>query len=388
MSAVNESEYYDPKREPEAESVPKELKLTNWKNEPSFQDLYQNYKDAQADHSLVLEDLEKRKINFEGGAPINAPKGKSNARPKLIRKQAEWKYPALEEPFLNTQSMFAIKPRTFEDVDSARQNETLINYQWTVKIDKVELVGDIVKTIVDEGTVIVKTGWESDEDEIMVEEEVPTYYSPEESLMVIEQAVQSGQMTPEQAQQIMLSGQPIPSGTKIIEVPKIVLVKNNPTYEVCDNRNVVLDPTANGKPKDLQFIIHEYDTDMNELKQEEYKREIVIDEETGEESVEEYGIYKNLNKIRKQSNPDTREYYNDIDTDETTFEFQDDPRRKLRAYEYWGYWDINGDGETEVIVATWIGKTMVRMEKSPFPFKGLPFSFGKYMPQKNEMYGE
>jgi len=383
------NEDYDAKREPEADSVQKEKnKLTNWKNEPKFKDLYQNYTDAQTDHSLVLNDLEKRRVNMEGGKPVNAPKGKSSHRPKLIRKQAEWKKPALEEPFLNTRDMFTLYPRTFEDTESAKQNEILINYQWATQVDKVEFVGDAVSTIVDDGTVIVKIGWESDEDEIMVDKEVQTFATPEESMMLIQQAVQQGQMSQEQAQQMIMSGQPVPTGTEIIQVPEMVLVRNNPTYEVCDTRNVIFDPTANGKQKDLQFAIHEYDVTMSDLKEEEYSRETVVDPETGEESVEEYGIYKNLDKIDMSSDASGSEYQNDIESNETTFEFQDKPRKKLRAYEYWGYWDVNGDDETSVIVATWIGKTLIRLEKSPFPFKGLPFSIAKYMPRKNDMYGE
>ncbi len=379
---------YDSKREPETTDPEEANKFTTWKNEPTFKDLYQNYTDAQTDQSIILNALERRKTNLEGGPAVNAPKGKSNYRPKVIRKQSEWKKPALEEPFLNTRDMFTLHPRTFEDVASAKQNETLLNYQWSTQVDKVEFVGDAVQTIVEDGTVIVKVGWESDEDEILVDKEVPTYASPEESMMMLQQAIQQGQISEEQANQILMSGQPIPNGTKIIQVPEMVLVTNGPTYEVCDTRNVILDPTANGKPKDLQFAIHEYDTTMSDLKEEEFGIEKSVDPETGEEVCEEYGIYRNLDKVNMSSDASGSEYQNDVDTNETTFEFSDKPRKKLRAYEYWGYWDINGDGETVVIVATWIGKVMIRLEESPFPFKELPFALAKYMPIKGEMYGE
>ncbi len=380
---------YDKKREPEAKNPDEINKFQpSWKNEPKFKDLYQNYTDAQTDHSIVLTDLERRKVNLEGGKAVNAPKGKSNYRPKVIRKQAEWKKPALEEPFLNTKDMFTLHPRTFEDVESAKQNEMLLNYQWSTQIDKVEFVGDSSQTIVEDGTVIVKVGWESDEDEIMVDKEVPVYASPEESIMMLQQAVQQGQISEEQANQVLMSGQPLPKGTKIIQVPEMALVKNGPTYEVCDTRNVILDPTANGKPKDLQFIIHEYDTTLSDLKEEAYGIEKSIDPDTGEEIIEEYGIYRNIDKISMSSDASGSEYQNDVDENETSFEFSDNPRKKLRAYEYWGYWDIDGSGETTVIVATWIGKVMIRLEESPFPFKELPFAIAKYMPKKGEMYGE
>lgn len=378
----------EPKDNNKTPVKPDVAKLNDWKNPPSFQDLYQNYTDAQSDHVLVIEKFEERKINMDGGSPINAPKGKSRARPRVIRKQAEWKYPALEEPFLNSENMFEVKPRTFEDVESAKQNQTLINYQWNVQIDKTELIGNTVRTIYDDGTVIAKVGWESDEDIVMVDKEVPVYASAEESIMIIEQAIASGSMSQEQAQQIISSGQPIPIGSEVIQVEKTVLVKNQPSYEVCDTRNVVLDPTANGKVEDLQFLIHEYDTTMSELKTEEYKEETETNPETGEEEVFEYGIYHNLDKVPIENTNDGREYYNDVDEYESSFEFQDKPRKKLRAYEYWGYWDTNGDGETEVIVATWIGKQLIRMELSPFPFNGFPFAIAKYLPRVNEMYGQ
>lgn len=369
-----------------------EEKLTSWKNEPKFSDLYADYSAAQEDHGIQLLRLDEWEVNMDGGKGVKVAKGRSNVRPKLIRKQAEWKYPALEEPFLNTENMFRIKPRTFEDTEAAAQNELVLNWQWSVKVDKVELVGDIVRGIVDEGTVIVKTGWEVEEDVVMVEEDQPIMGTPEQSLRMMQKLYQAGKMTQEEIQAKMAAGEPMQIGTRKVEVEKTVLTKNNPTYEVCDIRDVILDPTANGELKDLRFIVHEYDTDMSTLKANKYREKITVDKETGEEVVEESGIYHNLEKIQVSDNQDSQEYYNDYgaagEDGETNFKFKDKPRKKLRAYEYWGYWDINGNGEVVPIIATWIGKVMVRMEENPFPFDGLPFSIAKYMPRKNEIYGE
>ena len=359
--------------------------LTDWENEPKFKDLYADYKAAQEDHSDFIVKLDKWDVNMNGGEPLSVDKGKSKVQPKLIRKQAEWKYPALEEPFLNTEEMFRIKPRTFEDKPASEQNELVLNYQWTTKLDKVELVGDIVRCMVDKGTVIVKTGWEVEEDTIFEDVEVPAYGTPEQSLEMMQKMVLAGKLSPEQMQQMMISGKPMQIGTKIVQQEKTVLTKNNPTHEVCDLRNVVLDPTANGSTKSLRFVIHEYDTDMSTLKVNEYKE---ADEEAG---LAEIGFYKNLDKINigdKSGDDGVYDYDATGKTQKTSFEFKDDPRKKLRAYEYWGYWDIDGDGTVQPIVATWIDKVLIRMEKSPFPFDGLPFSIAKFMPVENEIYGE
>ena len=372
MKEENEMEDFDPSRP---------APLTDWPKEPSFDDLYSDYKAAQEDHSLLITQLDQYEVNMDGGKALSLPSGKSTVRPKLIRKQAEWKYPALEEPFLNTEEMFRIKPRTFEDKPAAEQNELVLNWQWTTKIDKVEFVGDAVRCIVDKGTVIVKTGWEVKEELVSEDTEVPVFGTPEQSLQMMQKLVQAGKMSPEDMQAKMQSGEPMQIGVKIAQEERKVLTKNNPTHEVCDLRNVVVDPTAKNT-KDLRFVVHEYDTDMSTLKDQEFS----IDEDGNET-----GIYKNLKKLNV-SDGDGETHYDDYDatgkSDKTNFTFKDEPRKKLRAYEYWGYWDIDGDGSVEAIVATWVNKVLIRMELSPFPFDGLPFSIAKYMPRDGEIYGE
>ena len=355
----------------------------DWENEPTFDDLYMDYKAAQEDHSLLIAKLDEYEKNMDGGKIIKVEPGKSEVRPKLIRKQAEWKYPALEEPFLNTEDMFRVKARTFEDKPAAEQNELILNYQWTTKMNKVELVGDIVRGVVDEGTVIVKTGWEVEEKTIFVDSEEPAYGTPEQSLQMMQKLVHSGQMSEADMFSKMNNGEPMQIGVKKVQKEEIVLSKNNPMHEVCDIRNIILDPTANGVAEDLRFVIHEYDTDMSTLKSQEYSTDDI-----GNET----GIYKNLKKINVRDDEDGEVHYDDYDGNgkqtKSNFTFRDKPRKKLRAYEYWGYWDIDGDGSVEPIVATWIDKILIRMERSPFPFDGLPFSIAKYMPRKNEVYGE
>jgi len=375
------------------EEIPgKNNKITNWKNEPSFDNLYSDYKEAMQDHGLLINKLDEWAENMDGGKPIKAEPGKSKVRPKLIRKQAEWKYPALEEPFLNTKDMFKVAPRTFEDTEAARQNQLVLNYQWTTKVNKVELVNAVVRGFYDEGTVIVKTGWEVEEDIIEVETDIPVYATPEQSLQIMQSLVSRGQMSQEEMAANMQAGKAIQIGTRKGTKEETILVKNQPTYEVCDIRNVIIDPTANGSIRDANFVIHKYETDLATLKRQKYTE---IEHEDG--TIEQVGIYKNLDKVEKELDDTIRpdEYYEEYERERsvvprsgTNFKFKDKPRKKIEAYEYWGYWDIHGDGEVVQIIATWVNKTLIRLEESPFPFNELPFSIARYMPIKNEMYGE
>lgn len=356
----------------------KEVKLTNWANEPSCQDLKNDYENSSSFHEDYKAKLLQYAEDREGGKKINARPGKSTARPKVIRKNAEWKYPKLEDPFLNTEDMFEIRPRTWEDTKAAEQNALLLNYQWSTKVPKVKLVNDIVRYLVDEGTVIVKSGWTVKEELVKVMQDEPIYAGPEESLMLMQEAVQLGQMTPEEFNARIEAGEPMQIGTKQVEVEVSKIVKNQPKYEVCNNANIIIDPTCEGNIEEANFIIHEYDTSLAELKAEEYYK----DPETGEVS----GVYKNLNLIKDEAgkvmyDEHKSEAYNE-------FKFTDKARKKLTAYEYWGYWDINGDDILVPIVATWVGEVLIRLEENPFPHKRLPFSIATYMPVKKEAMGE
>ena len=367
--------------------------MPNWKNEPTVDDLLNDFTEATYSHNEFKEKLLERRLNFEGGKPIEAPKGRSRYRPKVIRKNAEWKYPAIEDPFLSTTDMYKINPRTWEDEEAAKQNELILNYQWNTKVNKVKLVNDISRSVVNDGTVIVKVGWNAEYGYKTVEKEVEDFMTPEESFMKIQELIKSGEMTEEDGTAFLQSGQLMSNGMKKVYEEEETLIANHPTYEVCNPANVIIDPTCDGDISKATFLVHEYSTSMAELKKNEYVKTIEEYEEILEDGTttivkveSESGYYKNLNSI----NVDEVEFVNDEYGSESanTFRHKDKTRRKIRAFEYWGYWDINGDGKLVSIIATWIGKTMVRLQESPFPHKKIPFCVAPYMPVLREIHGE
>jgi hypothetical protein len=138
-----------------------------WKNPPTLLALKQDLQDAKPIHDeqrsrigVWLDNL-----NVTGAAKVKSPDGNSKIVPKLIRKQAEWRYAALSEPFLSTADIFKVKPKTWEDRQAAQQNQLLLNHQFNSAIDKTKFIDEYVRTAVDEGTVIVKVGWEFEEEE-------------------------------------------------------------------------------------------------------------------------------------------------------------------------------------------------------------------------------
>jgi hypothetical protein len=364
----------------EVETAP----LTKWKNAPSLKDLKQDLLDAQPVHdaqeSKITEWLDN--LNVTGKAKIQTPKGNSAIVPKLIRKQAEWRYASLSEPFLSTDEIFNVRPVTWEDRDAAKQNELVLNHQFNTAVDKVKFVDEYVRAAVDEGTVIVRVGWEFIEEEYtgtfpkyefrvnpelgplhehihQLMEESPSEYETD----VPEELKQAHELTMEQGQPI----EPVLVGE--VEETRTRVIANRPTLEVCDYRNVIMDPTCLGDIEKAGFVVYSFESSLSQLEKEK-------------------GKYKNLDKINITNSSILGVPDHHSSEGSKTFNFSDEPRKKFVVYEYWGYWDIDGTGIVKPFVAAWVGNTMIRLEENPFPDKKIPFIVEQYLPVRKSTYGE
>jgi len=358
--------------------------LTEWDNPPSVSDLKQDLLAAKPDHdnqvALIGGWLDA--LNIEGNVKKDFGKGRSSIQPKLIRKQAEWIYSAMSEPFLSTEDLFNTEPVTYEDKKAAIQNGLVLNNQFNTKIKKIDFIDEYVRTAVDEGTVITRVGWEYEDEEVEVD--VPDFsFTPSNDPAVIQvhqQLMQMMKESPEEYEQEvpdelkqahqMTMEQGVPIMVQQVGSHKEMqtnILKNQPTLDVCINTNVTVDPTCLGDLDKARFLIYSFDTDLSELERD--------------------GKYSNLDQIEVGDNSP----FNDPDhvtNEETNFTFEDEPRKKLVAYEYWGFWDIDNDGIVKPIVATWVGSTLIRMDESPFPDGKIPFVVAQFLPVRKSIYGE
>jgi len=357
-------------------------RLTDWANEPSLMDLKYDLEEAKPAHDTQVQRINRWLDNLyvRGSANVNTPKGRSKHVPKLIRKQAEWRYPALSEPFLSSPDIFDVQPISWEDRKAAQQNSLVLNNQFNTKIKRTRFIDEYVRTCVDEGTVIVFTGWEFEEE--TVQEEAPVVeFAPDPSMAeVIQEIDQVKQSNPtayrlevpeelKQAYEMSIEAgipyRPNVIGTEIVDVIKTV--KNQPILEICDNRNVTIDPSCHGDLDKAGFIIRSF--------------------ESSNAALEKTGKYFNLDKIVKNQSSPLSEPDHETNTPDN-FNFKDEPRKKFVVHEYWGFWDIHGDGSLVPIVAAWVGNTLIRMEENPFPDKKLPFTAVQYLPVRKETHGE
>lgn len=367
---------------PNIRDVDEPQKLTEWEKEPTVRDLKQNLTDAQSHHdaavSTIAEYLDN--LNIEGKAKPKAVKGSSQIQPKLIRKQAEWRYSALSEPFLSTDDIFNISPITFEDKKAAQQNQLVLNNQFNTKLNKVRLIDEYVRTAVDEGTVIARVGWDFEEETVEVEVPVYEYQVNPEAAPLHQQLAQLQATNPEQYEQetpdelkqahqfSVEEGVPyVPVLTGSTTESQTRTVKNQPTVEICDYRNLIIDPTCKGDLEKAGFVIYSFESSKSELERD--------------------GKYKHLDKINVNNNTILGEPDHATENP-TDFNFSDEARKKFVVYEYWGYWDIDGSGLVQPIVAAWVGDTLIRMEENPFPDKKIPFVAVHYLPKRRSAYGE
>lgn len=356
--------------------------LTQWKKEPTLMELRQDYEDARSYHDAKTGQIQEwlDNLHVRGKAKINTAEGTSKIVPKLIRKQAEWRYAALSEPFLSTKDVFNVSPVSWEDREAARQNQLVLNHQFNTKLKKVHFIDNYVRTAVNEGTVIVKVGWDYQEE--VVVEQVPYYTLQQqpEALGTLQNLHALQQQDPErfarevpqemqQALQASLQSgaplMPVQAGTQPRQKTRVL--RNQPTLEICKFTDVVIDPTCKGDIDKAGFIIYRFEASLSMLKED--------------------GRYRNLDRIHLEANSILGEPDYASSTAQT-FNFADQARKKFVVHEYWGYRDIDGSGRVRPIVAAWVGNTLIRMQENPFPDGKLPFVAVQYLPVTDDTYGE
>lgn len=360
-------------------------RITEWSNEPDILTLKQDLENSKTSHNDQNAKIQRWNdlLKVEGKAKPPQVKGRSSVQPKLIRRQAEWRYSALTEPFLGSPKLFKISPVTYEDGEAAKQNELVLNHQFRTKINRVKFIDDFVRSTVDEGTCIVRLGWKRTTVKETIEVPVYTHVIPMDPMQLqpMEQAMAlrnenphayEEQVPPEvkaaidfydETGQITIAQQ---TGVEqqVIDKP----IDNRPTYNLINPENFYVDPSCEGDLDKAMFVIISFETSQASLRSEpdRYTNLDYVNWETAAVAT---------NTDHKTSTPDS-------------FQFKDLLRKKIVAYEYWGFYDIDGSGTLSPIVATWVGDVMIRMELNPFPDQKPPFVVVPYMPVKRELFGE
>ena len=272
------------------------------------------------------------------GAPYgNESEGKSAIISKDIKKQSEWQHASIIDPFVSTSNIVKALPITAEDAEAARQNELLLNTQFCRKFDRFNFMSKAIKVLDREGTLVVQTGWDYQDEKVTVEAETVAVDEYGNEYVTVQ------------------------------EVEQTVVKKNQPTARVCRNEDIYIDPTCEDDMEKCQFVIYRYETDISTLKKD--------------------GRYKNLEKVA-QSLGATAYDYDYRPEDPTRFQFGDEARKKIIVHEYWGNFDVNDDGIAEPIVCAWVNDVIIRLQDNPYPDGKPPFIVVPFNAVPFQMHGE
>lgn len=299
--------------------------------------LKQDLSSAKDMKAAIDARVEERRKIYRGDLFGNEEEGKSKIVVKLAKRQSEWGHAKIKDPFVSTPEIVKCNPITFEDVQAARQNELLLNYQFCRQFDRYKFMTKAIKVLDVDATLVIQTGWVYEDEEITQMTDVVDVDEYGNEFIATQR------------------------------VPTIRVKKNQPTARVCRSEDVFIDPTCQDDIDNAQFVIFRYETDLSTLKKD--------------------GRYKNLDKLKEAG--DELSSDEDFDPeDETEFKFSDKARKKLLVYEYWGNYDIDDDGEVEPIVCAWIGGTIIRLGTNPYPDKRPPFIVVPFSSVPFQLHGE
>lgn len=358
------------------------VKLTNWAKEPELSALKADVEAAKPIQKEQIGRIQKwlDNLNVTGSAKMKKVDGRSSVQPKLIRKQAEWRYSALSEPFLSAGKVFTINPTSWEDKAAAEQNELLLNWQFRTKLNPLVFVDQYVRTCVDEGTVAVMVGWNRLTRKEKIMAPVYSYFQMRDPAQVeaLTQASQLeisdpssfAQLPPAIIESVRYSeemGAPhLAEKTGEEEVEQEKVLKNEPTVEVINIANLLIDATCGADPDKAMFMTYSSEVTRGSLRTD--------------------GRYKNLDRVDYSKSilaePDH------VAMGPAEVNFKDDSRQLLVLQQYWGMYDIEGDGYLTPILVAWIGDVMVRCEVTPFPDGKPPIVLIPYLPEKRKPYGQ
>jgi len=309
----------------------------------AFKDLKHDYKRAR-DAKSTIDTLINEWNDLYYGKKGDGNKVSSQLIIREIAKQIEWMKPNITEPFTSTSNPIRISHPTKSSI--GRVIEKYANFSFTQDFDRETFMEQLTDVLLREGTVWIRTRWDYEEnvnkqefDNLTMEELIAKTAELGETDDIVENEDGTFKATWEDTE----------------------IVSNRPTAEVCRNEHIFPDPSARTH-KECRFVIQKNYYTISDLRQkgwctEEHIKKLVskMDEDT------------NLGAVRDS---DAVNYGYD-----SGYQPNDTTRKKIAVLEYWGVYDLNGDGIAEPIVARWAERDGVDfgIEDNPMPSKNIPF---------------
>lgn len=332
----------------------------------AFKDLKHDYKQAKQAKSEIDQLISGWNDAYYGlGLPKVTKNGSSLVR-REVAKQIEWMKANMTEPFTSTNH--PVRVNSIKGQNQARIMQKYANNEFVNNFDRETFMSQLVDVLLREGTAWTRTGW--DFREKVIEENITSITMPE-----LLERQQKGQEPFTITKNEQKDGQP---ETFNVRYKRFTDLCNKATAEVCRNEHILPDPSARDD-NDLRFLFHERLETISSLKESGLYDKDDLDKL--ESSLDDEREESTLGSARN-SEAQAYGYKQDYKT-------KDKARRKIKIVEYWGFYDLDGDGIAEPIVATWAEKEDVnlRIEENPMPSKAIPFQRAVYSARPFSLWG-
>lgn len=308
--------------------------------------------------SIVDERISTYLSEYDGKPYGNETAGSSTIVAREIKKQSESIIPDLVEPYVDTPRIIKAYGVTKDDQAPARQQEKLLNYQFTRDFNRLEFADEAARVFVNEGTVVIKTGWEVEYGESY------RYLRGINEKFLEDNGIEDYEILEQ-----------FEDGSINVNAKMEIEVINRPTAIVCKNEDIFTDPNAKTL-EDSDFIIYRYETNMSQIKKNKaaYENTNNIEPNREESKDSSLGTYRESKSLENGSS--------------ISYDFEDDPRKKVTVYQYWGNLDINNDGIVVPCVVEKVDDVIIRFEENPMPDKQPPFVMAPYTKVPFSMWGE
>lgn len=296
--------------------------------------------------------------------------GRSQYISKDTKKTIHWYIPNAMKPFQSTDDMVEAMPQTADDVERAKSQGILLNYQFNNDFDRFNFLHQSLFIMASEGTVIARTGWEQEEEEV---EKQFLGLSEQEFQALVESGAEITQIKQDYVAQLNANAY---SGTAKVKQTVI----SRPTAEVLRNEDFFIDPSASTIEK-ADFVIQRIETTMSELRKQDKK-------------YNPNGIYNNVDDLMEEGEDCESALGSDRETKLKDYgrddekESSDKSRRKVIIYEYYGNIDNDDSGIAKPMVCTFSGNTIIRKGENPFPDKKPPFVSTPFSQQPFSFWGD
>ena len=260
-----------------------------------------------------------------------------------LAKQIEYMKPNITEPYTN--SSHPIRISTTKNEARARIQQKYLNNEFTSEFGRVEFMEKLADIKLREGTVWVKTAWNYREEN---KREVIEHATMEE---ILQRGENPDKITQEE------------NGKFTVEYNNIKCIKNSPDAIICRNEHIFPDPDARSR-SELRYLCHRKHMTISQLKQSGRVTDEMLDRlKNSMSSTEDTSL--GSDRDAKAQSYGYKENANTKDVE----------RQKVSIIEYYGYYDLNGDGIAEPVIAAWAEKQDVNLyfEENWLPNSDIPF---------------